>query len=267
MSFCRMLMSDFRRMFQSWNFWLSVLAVALVSLIGSFPLIRVQSSGVSLFRLVTYRLSNSFFLIMTAVVALPFGLSYREDYRNNYRFCIMGRTNLSVYCWSHVVVTASGAFFSVLMGYALGYGLMGTSMPMILESELEALRLSSREVYSSLLLGPAPVTYFICVFSTEAAGYAFLSVFALLMSVSISNSFIILTMPAVLFYGSYVVCSALNLPGIVRWYHILESGGWLSRNIDDIHILMPCIFLYFGSLICLEGLLFMQMAERRQMNG
>ena len=268
MTFFRMLKSDFRRLFQAKNFYFVVLLVAFITAVGLVPDIWVYRSSLSVFGLVQFHGSaTSFFLIMTVLAAFPFGLSYREDVRHNYIHGIISRVGDSAYCWSHVIVTATGAFLAVFLGYALCYLVMGLFFPMIHGEEAEALLKSSRNVYTDLMLGPTPVLYFVCAISTEAVGYAFLAVFALMLSPKIENPFVLLSSPALSYYGSVVACGVLELHGIARWYNILSRGGWLAEKIADIRFLMPCVFLYFGSLICLEGLVFLSWVERRRIHG
>lgn len=268
MRFFRMLKSDFRRLFRSGNFYFVVFLVALITAAGLVPDIWVYGSRLSVFGLARFHgTATSFFLIMTVLAAFPFGLSYREDVRHNYFYCIASRGGLSAYCWSHVIVTAAGAFLAVFLGYAFCYLLMGLFFPMIHGEEVESLLKSSRDVYTDLMLGPVPVLYFVCTISTEAAGYAFLAVFALMLSPKIANSFVLLSAPAIFYYGSVVVCSMFELHGSMRWYDILSYGGWLAARIADIRVLMLCIFLYFGSMICLEGLVFLSWVERRRICG
>lgn len=268
MTFFRCLRSDFKRLFQSGNFYFAVFLTAFITALGLIPDIWTYGNRMSVYNMARFHgIATNFFLIMTVLVALPFGLSYREDVRYNYLHGITSRTSLLEYCWSHVIVAAAGAFLTVFLGYVLCYGIMGLFFPMIHLEEAEALRKGSRDVYENLILGPAPVLYFICTIGTEAAGYGFLAVFALMLSAKISNPFVILSMPAIFYYATVIVGTVCDLPGILRWDYMLTDGGWLARNITDIRVLMPCIVLYFGSLAGVAGLVFESWAERRRIHG
>lgn len=268
MTFFRCLRMDVKRLFRSGNFYFAVLLTAFVTLVSLLPDIWSYGSRMSVYSMACFHgIATNFFLIMTVLVALPFGLSYREDVKHNYLHCLTSRASLASCCWSHVVVAAAGAFLTVFLGYALCYGAMGLFFPMIHPEEAEALRKGSYEVYENLILGPVPILYFVCTIATEAAGYAFLAVFALMLSAKISNPFVVLSMPAIFYYATVIVGTVGRLPGILRWDYILTDGGWLARNIGDIRVLMPCIFLYFAGLTGVAGLVFEAWAERRRKHG
>ncbi len=268
MTFLRCLRMDFKRLLQSGNFYFAIFLTAFITAVGLIPNIWTYGNQMSVYELARlHGNATNFFLIMTVLVALPFGLSYREDVKHNYLHCLTSRASLAACCWSHVAVAAAGAFLTVFFGYALCYGAMGFFFPVIHPEEAELLRKGSYHVYGHLILGPAPFLYFVCTIATEAAGYGFLAVFALMLSAKISNPFVILSMPAIFYYATVIVGTVGRLPGILRWDYILTDGGWLAKSIGDIRVLMPCIFLYFASLIGVAGLVFESWAERRRKHG
>lgn len=268
MVFFRSLRQDCKRLFQSKNFYFAVLLTAFITAVSLLPDIWEYGRRMSVYSLArSHGSGTDFFLIMTVLVAFPFGLSYREDEKHNYLHGILSRRGLAGYCWSHVAVTAAAGFLTVFLGYALCYVLAGFFFPMIHLEEIENLQMGSRHVYEDLILGPVPALYFVCIISTTAAGYGFLAVFVLMLSARISNPFVLLGMPALFYYVTVFAGAVCRLPGILRWNYILTDGGWLSRNITDIRVLMACIFLYFGSLTVFSGLVFEVWAGRRRVYG
>ena len=275
MRFFRMVGSDFLRLFLSWKFWLSIIGVAIVALISLLPESEA-SSNASVFYLVQARNGLGVFLLaMTVLVVFPFGLCHREDLKNNYVHCLEARTSTAVRCWSHLVITAISAFLVVLLGYLLCIAVLSIKQPIILDTDLDNMRMIIQmnpgsniiSGYESLVLNGHIFLYFMSVFATEALGYAFLACFTLMLSARIADSFVLLSVPILFYYISIYVSDLLQLPGIFRWYYIMQQGGYLRAHIFDIRILMLAAVLYFGGLIFVEGLIYQSWTERRRING
>ena len=267
MGFFRMLKMDCRRLFQSRNFYLAAAGVFLIRIIGAFPDIRVSAGqNISLYSLMNYN-SGSYSLILMALVALPFGLSYRDDVKYNYIHCVLSRGGREGYYWAHTLTAALGAFLAALLGYGLSYLLLGFFFPAVSEVELESLRLGNLNAYENLITEGKPVLYLAARVVAESAGYGFLAVIPLVLSVWVSNSFLLFSASAVFYYASIVICSVLRLPDFTVWYLVMDYGGWIGKRIPEGQLLLFCVLVYFGCLVCLAGLLFSRLAERRQVNG
>ena len=267
MVFFRMLHSDFSRMIKSWKFYLAIAFIAVLTFLSIYPEAAGSGGNCSVYYLVNARGGVSAFLVTnTILVVLPFALSYWEDVQKNYINCILPRVHSSIYSFSHVVITALGGFLAVFLGYSLCFGLMALRLPSVTADELETLAgLTTLTGYESLLLH-APIFYFIAVFATEAFGYAFLAVCALTASARVTNVFVVLSIPILVYYGSTLLCNAWNLPGIFYWYYIMASGGVL-RAIQNPARLLFCIFCYFNGLILVLALVFQQELEKKKKHG
>lgn len=267
MVFFRMLHSDFSRMVKSWKFYLAIAFIAVLTFLSIYPEAAGSGGNCSVYYLVNARGGVSAFLVTnTILVVLPFALSYWEDVQKNYINCILPRVHSSIYSFSHVVITALGGFLVVFLGYSLCFGLMALRLPFVTADELETLAgLTTLTGYESLLLH-VPLLYFTAVFATEAFGYAFLAVCALTASVQVTNVFVVLSVPILVYYGSTLLCNAWNLPGIFCWYYIMASGGVL-RTIQNPARLLFCIFCYFNGLILVLALVFQQELEKKRKHG
>lgn len=271
MRFVGMLRSDFRRMFHSKSFYFSILGIFAITFFSVWPEIPASQYDVSVYYLTEVRRGiGAFFMAVTVVVVLPYALSYRVDMRHNYIHCLESRAGVSACCWSHVVVTAVGAFLAVFLGYSLFFGVLGFGLPMIKPDEIEMLRVyrESGDLgnYDGLMLSKIPVLYFVVIFATEAMGYAFLAVFTLMVSAKVENAFLLLSVPIMMYYGSLLFCSFAQPPAGFWWFNVLVNGTFFILG-GDIGIQMLCLFLYFGSLICVSGLVFVSWVERRRFRG
>lgn len=262
---------DLKRMFQSWKFYIALLGISILTFMNVWPEVIASEYNCSIYYLVNARGGISAFLLATTVlVVFPFGLSYREDVKNNYINNIRSRINVKVYGWSHGLTTALGAFLVVFLGYTLCFIILSFKIQIISTEEIELIQRYYFEqgltVYEKVLYTGQEFFYFILVFAIEALGYSFMAMLALMLSVKIENSFVLLSTPILFYYGSNFVLSLADLPAIFHWQNIMFSGGCF-REISSLWVSMLCVLLYFGGLICLECFLFSSWMERRRING
>lgn len=272
MRFIHTLASDFKRLFQSRGLYIAIISIAALAYFSVWPEVTASDYSSSIYYLVNARGGiGAFFVATTVLIVIPFGLSYREDMRYNYIHCLEMRAGLTAYCWSHVIVTMVGGFLAVFCGYVLCFSVLSIGLPIINLNEIEALQEyaanGSLEVYDRLMLSEIPIMYFVTVFATEAMGYAFLAVFALMVSAKVENVFLILSVPIMFYYGSLLLSNIAKLPAVLQWYAVLQHGGYFAAVIPDVRQVMLCIFVYFGGLVCLEGVVFSSWVERRRSRG
>ena len=208
---------------------------------------------------------GAFLMAMTVAAVLPYGFCHREDLRHNYIHCLESRARGTAVGWAHVTAAAAGTFLAVFLGYLTCYGLLALRLPLI--TELELSQITDGRGYEGWFYYGRPLFYFLSVFISEGMGYAFLAVFALMVSARVRNAFLVLSAPVMLYYGSQFICGALQLPGIFHWYNVLRRGGLFAYYMEDGRLALLMTFLYFFSLICIEGLIFTRWAERRRKNG
>ncbi|MCD2492184.1 hypothetical protein LQE92_06020 [Lacrimispora sp. NSJ-141] len=266
-----MLKMHFKRLFQSKRFYLSVLCVTGISLLSIIGEIQALP-GSSIYYLIQSRHGiGAFFIAMSVVVVLPYGLNYTEDVGNHYEYGILSRGGRYSYCWSSMLITALSAFLTVFLGYLLLYFLLKIRFPMIRPEELEQLIQYSQQngltPYESLLIGNHPFQYFLCTFSTEAIGYAFMASVTLMASAKIDNSFVLLSIPVMLYYGCMFIGTTFKLPGIFRWYYMLTHGGYFAVITNNIYLVMLYVMLYFICLIAAAGLIFEKWVEGKRSHG
>ena len=262
------LRSDLRRLFSGLYFYLACLLVAAIAFFNIWPELQAFDGNLSVYYLLKVRSGAGAFLIaMTVAVVLPYGLSWREDLRHNYIHCLESRVRETAVGWAHVIGTAVGAFLAVFLGYLLCYGLLALRLPMIGELEMEEILRLGADGYEGWIYYGQPLLYFLTVFFSEGMGYAFMAVFALMVSARVKNAFLVLSAPIMLYYGSTFVCSMAQLPGIFWWYNIFRWGGYFTNHIPNGRLVPVVVFLYFLSLICIEGLIFTWWTERRRRHG
>lgn len=256
MTFFRMMKMDFKRMFLSGKFYFAIVGAMLVTVLNISQEAMQSRWNASVYYLVVSSHGvGAFFEVFSVLAVLPFALSYWEDSRNGYLRCIETRIGRTEYCWSHLVVAFWGSIISIFLGMAVVYGVLALKIPLIRKEEVETLA-------GSLSSGNGIVLslYFAARFGVEAVGYAFMAVFALMISGKIKNLFVLVSTPALFYYASQLVSEVLQLPGWMRWYRI--NGGSI-QNFKDFFVIVG----YFLILTGMEGAIFVRMVKRREQNG
>ena len=263
--FCK-LGADLKRMLLSSRFYLTVLAVFALCILSVCG--ELKTAG-SVYSLVSLRHGiGAFLMAMSVLAALPGSLFYREDLENNYIHGLRSRVGHGGYCWPLVLTAAVGAFFAVLLGYLLFYGVLRLGYPMIAEADLaEMAYMNDATPYETWFFSGRGFLYFLGVFVTEAAAYSFMAVFALMMSVWVGNLFVLLSLPVLLYYGSISLCGDLNLPSAFRWYNVLKNGGFLRAANPAPALMLAGVLAYFSGLILIEGMIFSCAVRRRYRHG
>ncbi len=270
--FFRMLRMHGNRLFQSKRFYMSILCMAGISLLSIAAEIQ-EGVDFSVYYLIQIRHGiGAFFLAMSVVIALPYGMNYLEDRKNHYEYGIMSRGDRLSYCWANVVVTALSAFLTVFFGYLILYGILRLRFPVIRTEELEILReyLSAQggvTPYERLLLGNVPILYFLCTFFTEAIAYAFMAGVTLMFSAKITNAFVLLSVPLIFYQCSVYICSVFHLPWFFRWDYMLSHGGYFALITDRAWVLLLYLLAYFSCLTGAAGVVFAKWVEGKRNYG
>ena len=165
-------------MFLSGKFYFAIAGAMLVTVLNISQEAMQSRWNVSVYYLVVSSHGvGAFFEVFSVLAVLPFALSYWEDSRNGYLRCIETRIGRTAYCWSHLVVAFFGSVISIFLGMAVVYGVLALKIPWIKKEELETLTGSLS--YGNGLVLPF---YLAARFGVEAVKYAFMAVFALMIS-------------------------------------------------------------------------------------
>ena len=261
----RALKSDWIRMLANVKFWLAIPGVALLNWLtvaDEWNLARQESSLV--YFLVSKEGLGVFFILITLMAALPFGGCFLEDKRSRFfRYCLE-RGSLPSYCISKVVTAYVGAFLCVFLGDCLIFGILGTGVPFLTESQVEFQVFSQSRYYGTMTQG-APILYCIMEFSSEASGYAFSSMIAFLVSIYSSNSFVVLSSPILFYYGSMMLYQLLKLPAFFDWQNIRQNSFLFAGASSDFQV-WGMTLLYFLAGAAVFGILFYLLLKRRMEN-
>jgi len=258
-----LLKADFTRVFFSWPFYTAIIGVALLNLLSisdelQYMVFTVHDTPTVFY---LYYIHDAFGPpIIIFLCALPFASSFCTDWNNRYtRYCII-RSSARAYGRSKVIVTAVTGFLAIFIGTGLLYGILGIFLPWY-----DAGSLKMNAPFLSVLSGAGPLPYFAASIFFDALGYAFLAVFALWISTRITNIFVVMSSPIILYYGWQYLSGAAELPEIVRFQHVMNRSFLQSKIASDgLSVLFAAV--YFFILILLFGTLFSAGVKRRMKN-
>ncbi len=269
MKLFRLIKTDFCRMFLRKKFYLAILAVAAICFISLIEDMEFTSSLGALGNVYYYVVSKgglgAFFMALTVICSIPFSDSYAEDCKDRYLTGILSRCDTVSYCISKVLVTAAGGFLVVFIGYFLFFGSLSFFTDLYPQDAVSLQQAMEQTRYGGLLAGKFPWLYFILEFATEAMGFGFLAVVALLVSVFTKNILIIISSPIVFYYLFSAAAFLFDLPGWMYWFNVMKNSFIFFRGDPFNH--MKVFFgtmSYFGAGILICGFLFYRRVNRKE---
>lgn len=204
-----------------------------------------------------------FWILSFLFAAIPGSVLFCSDWENRFiRFSIVRSSKIN-----YGVATAAACFFSALLTVLIGEGLFILILrfcgPFVPESDVGSLGLSDT-VYAGLMNEPAILLFFLIRILMKAFCAAFTSTFALWLSTKITNVFVTLTSPIILFYLLENLGVILKLP---RQFQIstLAKGHVIVGSSLLFTLLYPVLlFTFLGAVF---GALFSKSAKERVENG
>ena len=269
MKLLRLIKTDFNRMFLRKKFYLSVFSVVIICFISLIEDMEFTASLGSLGNVYYYVVSKdglgAFFMALTVICSIPFSDSYAEDCKDGYLTSILSRCDASAYCTSKVFVTAVSGFLTVFIGYFLFFGSLSFFTDLYPKDAVLLQQAIEQTRYGELLAGKFPWLYFMLEFATEAMGYGFLAVVALLVSVFTKNILIIISSPIVFYYLFSAAAFLFDFPGWMYWFNVMNNSFIFFRGDPYNH--MKVFFgtsSYFGVCILICGFLFYKKVNGRE---
>lgn len=122
--------ADLRRALTGGRFWLAVLAMSSVLLLGCLPqiLTAVRSStlsrGFHAQTIIEATNSDWLRLVLPVLCPLPYAAVYVDELRTRYQRLILSRTSIGAYIRGKIIATAVSGGLSVLLGSMLAYCLL-----------------------------------------------------------------------------------------------------------------------------------------------
>jgi len=251
---------DLRRLIGSFRFAIAVIGLSGVTLLTLWDELQYTVPGetsITYIRLlIDYWNFNMVYLLFAAI---PSATVFCTDWENRYiRFSVL-RSSKRIYAASKAMACFFSAFLVVALSEWLNIFLLSFWYPVTNgPSEMDF------GVYQVLADQNLVPLYFgiEILFKSLCAG--FLCVFALWVSTKVTNVFITLAAPLLLFYVVNTVSAALRLPGILSIAKL--SRGFVAIGYDPaLSVIYTAGVFLAASLLC--SLAFVRSCRRRIING
>lgn len=257
--FC-VLKQDLRRTILSWVFLAAVLGLTFVnvlSLFDEYPLFSKNTSVLYLEMLMGYR---DFYMVFLLFAALPGTTLFCSDWDNRYiRFSVM-RSTKNAYATGKVIACFLSAILTVVLAEWLSVLVFSMQFDLYVPSDAN----KSFGAYQVLITPTATPLYLTATFLCKGFCAGALSVFALWFSTKVTNMFVTLAAPMLVYYliqvvgySTKIVPSYLSVDNLTR--ALVDVGGPLLSLIYTMGV--------FTTLAVMFGFLFVRSCKRRISNG
>ncbi len=262
--FLRFFGGTMKRIFLSKGFWGACIGIAAMNLLAVYQEITAIGDGQTSV-LYLYEISNyvNFWVLYLLFAAIPGATLFCADWENRFFRLSIVRCSKRVYG----VVSACACFVSALLAVILGEWLFVLSLrvkyPFFLEENTMSFGFDNA-AFAGFIGETNVLGYFMFGILIKAFCAAFSSVFALWLSTKITNIFVALTSPVILYFLLENLGVILKLPSclqistVARGHLLIADSFWQT-------LLYP-IFL-FTALGLVFGILFTRSARRRVENG
>lgn len=249
---------------KSKRLYFAIAGVFLTSCLGLLGELDGMEWSGSVFYYISSRYGISAPIYLVSVLsAIPYSLNYAIDKQSGYDQFIMSRMNYEKYCLGSVLTTIATAFFSVLVGYLILFLCLRSFLPVVTLDDLENIPEDCVNYYA-FIQGKHKIMYFLAVFSTEAAGHAFLATIVLMLSVKIQNTFVLLSTPLMIYFGSMILTSIVKLPKYFYWFNIMSNPQGVWNNVNSPWLKLLFSIAYFLLLSLIVGAVFLRMVHKEE---
>jgi hypothetical protein len=256
------LRADLRRAFLSPLF---VMAIALVVIVNYLSIFQeywlLRDEGV-VYYLEMFALFGRSSLVPLCLVVMPYGLSFCQDWKNQFIRSAAIRSTKSAYGWSKVMAVAVSGYACVFLGFLVTTITMVSYMPLVGPNFAE----SGYSIYSPTAIGSLmmvhPLLFLLARFCMFSLACMFWAVFALAVSSYCANIFVVLASPVLTWYAVKITVGRW-LPSFLSFDNV--TSGFFSMGGPVPSLIWVLIFYSVLSAAC--GLLFVRRVRRRLANG
>lgn len=262
--FVRLFLSVMKRIFLSKGFWGACIGIAAMNLLGVYQEMDAMSGmKTSVFYL--YEIANyvNFWVLYLLFAAIPSASLFCSDWENRFFRLSVVRSSKRVYGAANALACCCSSFLSVFIGEWLFVFILRINRPFLTPENFVSFGLDNT-VFNIFMSETKILGYFMFGILVKAFCAAFFSVFSLWLSTKITNIFVALTSPVILYFFLENIGVILKLPShlqisTVAKGHLMVAGS-LART-----VFYPIAL--FGGLALVFGIFFVNNAKRRIENG
>ncbi len=227
----KVLRMDFCRMLVSWQFFVAVIGIAVVSTLNSLNFISGANEDIIL--IFASGDAPFFSIVILILETLPYGTAFCNDWENRYIRSIIMRSSPIKYAVSKVISCFMGALLAGLLGRLL---FAATAFPF-----LNPVNPTTNSFVSSALNHPEGAQWFlanghyftwILIESLERSLQGSIyATFSLFLSTKITNIFITLAMPVIAYYMYLNIANFIGFPNFLLMTAVFENDGIFPDNL------------------------------------
>jgi hypothetical protein len=245
---------DLQRAFLSRSFLLSTLGMAAIYFYIVFNELMIVHSG-SVYYLNMCMDSSNFSLLALFLCAVPYSASFCEDWNNRFIRPACIRSGIGKYCASKVLVCALSGGSSIAFAHILVWLTLSLKFPLFTVGE----DFSEFALLQPLLQGKHIVLFFICELILQFSLFTVLATFSFFISTYITNIFVTLASPLIIYCFLDNLNYMLKLP---TWLDIFSVCKGLNYFINS-GISTLYVIAYVGLLCAIIGMLTIHSVKRR----
>ena len=258
----RIYLSDLKRALTSWGFFLAILGTCAVYFAGAWVDLKWGTEDV----LYYFNISNQiggYKNILVFLCVLPYAINYSAEWNHSViRYTII-RSNKTRYAWSKVVATAISGGMALAVGLSLFILILSFKFPMVNTSS-ENFQIFINYGFGSLLASGNYILYYIFYILQIFFFGAFWAVFALVVSAWITNFFITVSAPFIIFYFFQELFMKMHIP---TYLNITRISTGVYRLSESAYINLMFIAWFLIGLTAIMGFVFASKVKRRISNA
>lgn len=200
-------------------------------------------------------------MIALVLAPIPGAIAFCIEWNTHvYRIKII-RCGKRKYILSKIIITLVTAFLTVTLSQILMLALLASGRPVFLDGDGNALR---EGIYHSYLNMNGIWIYFMSKVFFQSIGVSFFAVFALWISVKITDIFVVVTAPIIGYYIIDNISIWIGLPNYLSIPRLIKGNIEIVKGIGYTWLYVGSIF---GGLALLFSYLFFKNCRRRIENG
>ena len=237
-----------KRIMMSRAFLCSCVGLACLYLLSVYQEIKgLDGNIVSILYLYEIASHANFWVLYLLFAAIPGGSLFCIDWEQRYIRSLILRSSKRIYGAASSIACFISSLLTVLLGEWIFVLILRVRFPFILAGDVSTLGMGDT-VYRSLLTENQVLIYFMVRILIKAFCAAFFSVFAIWLSTKITNIFVTLTSPIILYYLVENLGVLLQLPS---WLQIatIAKGHFMVGDSLQWTLLYPIILFSILGLV------------------
>ncbi len=247
--FFNQFLMEIKRSLLTYGFWCTIILVPFICILSnSDPITQLLNSGVksasnySVIYLFNYTTTDGWFINLIFIIAmLPAGLMYYFDKREGFNTYTIIRNNVSQYGKAMFASIITITWFSIFTGLILLVGILCTIFPISNAADM------IWEPYNVVVTSGHPLLFFLIKSSILSSLCATFVACAVILSTLLSDCFVLMISPFLIYYFADIVTSKVNERFSVSSFTQASINlGTVTSSFIATHLILLIIIIFLG---------------------